>query len=81
MPNEKHIEPSRNESRTERLPEIELTINQRPIDVEFACPKCGEHHRIDYQEFIATYGQPADWSEITCPNCGSKLCVDDTTWD
>ena len=64
-----------------RLPEIDITVIQRPVDVEFACPICKQHHKIDYWKFVETYGRPADWSKIKCPNCNAELLINDTDWD
>ena len=66
-----------------KIPEIDVTVVQRPVDVEFACPACVENHKIDYWKFVGEHGNPAEWNGmlVKCPHCGQELRVYDTDWD
>lgn len=62
---------------------VNITILQRPTEVEFECPYCGETTTIDYDEFTDDLGteNPTDWyGSFFCPECHKELEVADVEW-
>lgn len=63
---------------------VNITIVQRPVEIEFECPYCGEFVTIDYDDFIDDIGHeyPPKWygSNVCCPECFSDLSIGDVSW-
>lgn len=62
---------------------VDITVVQRPVEIEFECPNCGEFVTIDYDDFTDDLGMenPADWcGSFFCPKCFKELEVGEITW-
>jgi len=61
----------------------DITVIQKPVEIELDCPHCDEEIKIDYPEFAEILGEPCDWrySKIYCPICGREIEIDDVDWD
>ena len=62
---------------------VDITVIQKPTDVGFVCPYCGEDIEMDYEEFgdLMCTDYYGDWEfeEFCCPECGEILEVDTVT--
>lgn len=64
---------------------VDITIIQRPTDIEFECPCCGELITMDYDDFTCgmKYENPSEWEYdcFFCPECMEELEVGDVEWN
>ncbi len=56
----------------DKQPEVNITIEQKPVAVRFECPYCGEQNRADIDCFV--------WEELwnytegyECEHCGKEV--------
>ena len=65
----------------QRYPEIDVTVEQKPVAVTFECPECGHENRFDYPKFCDDNGQQPNWNIIRCQKCQRKFIIDKVEWD
>lgn len=66
-----------------RLKEVEVTVNQKPVSVSFMCEHCGRENKITYKNLVGMLGEPPDWtgSFIKCQHCGQSQMIVSQSWD
>lgn len=63
--------------------EINLRIEQEPINVKFECLYCDHENIYDYKDFCNSFGEPCDWiyAPLKCTKCNQTFRVSDLEWD
>lgn len=61
---------------------IDIQIVQKPISVDWECPKCLNENSTKYNEFLDGI-EYCDWtySKVKCDNCGKEFGIDNINWD
>jgi len=60
---------------------IGISVNQKPVSVEWECPHCGTDNIIPYYEFLGGV-EYCDWdgSDVECKECGYVYEIDNIEW-
>ena len=57
-----------------------VDVLQRPVDVTYHCPTCGYDGTFPYPDFCDMHGDPSDWDEFECEECGQVIEIESQEW-
>ena len=62
----------------------EVKVIQRPIGVQFKCPRpnCNHVQHYHYPDFLNIANEPDDWdgTVLACEKCGKEFEIDGQDW-